>query len=68
MASGGGRLRGGVLVAGKGPGADDADHGVAGQGVAGQGVGGGGQGPDGQVPPAVFGGEGVHEHDGADRG
>src|SRR6266566_106625 len=59
----GGRLRGGVLVAGQGPGADDAD-----QGVAGQGVGGRGHGPDGQIPPAGFGRDGVHEHAGGDRG
>ena len=48
---------------GEGPGADDAD-----EGVAGQGVGDGGQGPDGQVPPAGFGGDGVHEHAGGDGG
>ena len=52
-----------VVVAGEGPGADDAD-----EGVAGQGVGDGGQGPDGQVPPAGFGRDGVHEHAGGDRG
>ena len=52
-----------VLAEGKGPGADDAD-----EGVAGQGVGDGGQGPDGQVPPAGFGGDGVHEHAGGDGG
>ena len=46
-----------------GPGVDDAD-----QGVAGQGVGDGRHGPDGQVPPARRGGDGVHEHAGADRG
>ena len=52
-----------VPAEGKGPGADDAD-----EGVAGPGVGDGGQGPDGQVPPAGFGGDGVHEHAGADCG
>ena len=50
-------------MAGQGPGADDAD-----QGVAGQGVGDGGHGPDGQVPPARRGGDRVHEDAGADRG
>ena len=52
-----------VVVAGEGPGADDAD-----EGVAGQGVGDGGQGPDGQVPPAGFGRDRVHEHAGGDGG
>ena len=50
-------------VAGEGPGADDAD-----QGVAGQRVGDRRQGPDGQVPPARSRGDRVHEHAGADRG
>ena len=57
------RGRGCEVVAGEGPGADDAD-----EGVAGQGVGDGGQGPDGQVPPAGFGRDRVHEHAGGDGG
>ncbi len=52
-----------VLVAGEGPGPDDAD-----EGVAGQGVGDGGHRPDGQVAPAGCGGDRVHEHAGGDRG
>ena len=52
-----------VLVAGEGPGPDDADEGVAGQGVGDR-----GHGPDGQVPPARGGRDRVHEHAGADRG
>ena len=51
------------VAAGDGPGADDAD-----EGVAGQGVGDGGQGPDGQVPPAGSRRDRVHEHAGGDRG
>ena len=48
---------------GEGPGADDAD-----QGVARQGVGDRGHGPDGQVPPARGCGDRVHEHARGDRG
>ena len=59
----GGQCRGQLAVAGDGPGADDADQGVAGQGVRDR-----GQGPDGQVPPARRGRDRVHEHARADGG
>ena len=63
----GGRVRGQggaeVLVEGEGPGADDAD-----QGVARQGVGDRRHGPDGQVPPARGCRDRVHEHARGDRG
>src|SRR5207244_4418370 len=59
----GGQRGSGLEVAGEGPGADDADEGVAGQGVGDR-----RQDPDGQVPPARSRGDRVHEHAGADRG
>ena len=58
-----GQRGGQLLVAGQGPGPDDADQGVTRQGISDR-----GHGPDGQVPPAGRGGDRVHEHAGPDRG
>jgi len=58
-----GEVLAGGLHAGQGPGADDADEGVAGQGVDG-----GGHHPDGGVPPAAPGGHRVHRQGQADAG